>query len=125
VAVKAVWASREAEVGPRRSLHRPSLSGASCTYFLEGGDDGLDWQEQGAGSFGEGFEVVLGMEQDGCLVDGVYEQGGGADVGCGGSGTLHGVFEQSPPATKDLVAFTEYTFGRYGTALHYPSADAV
>jgi hypothetical protein len=26
-------------------------------------------------------------------------------------------------ATKDLIAFTEYTFGRYGTAPHYPSAD--
>jgi hypothetical protein len=28
-------------------------------------------------------------------------------------------------ATKDLIAFTEYTFGRYGTALHYPSYDAM
>ena len=26
-------------------------------------------------------------------------------------------------ATKDLIAFTEYTFCRYGTAPHYPSAD--
>ena len=25
-------------------------------------------------------------------------------------------------ATKELRAFTEYTLGRYGTALHYPSA---
>ena len=28
-------------------------------------------------------------------------------------------------ATKDLIAFTEYTFGRYGTALDYPSYDAM
>ena len=27
--------------------------------------------------------------------------------------------------TKDLIAFTEYTFGRYGTALDYPSYDAM
>ena len=26
-------------------------------------------------------------------------------------------------ATKDLIAFTEHTFRRLGTALHYPSAD--
>ena len=28
-------------------------------------------------------------------------------------------------ATKDLIAFTEYTFGRYGTLLDYPSYDAM